>query len=192
MPRVCFSWIAALAVLAISAPAFTDDVAKRTESARNAVKTLSGTLGKELAQAMEAGGPTKAIEVCNERAPAIAAEVSKKEGWRIARTSLKFRNRANAPDAWEKMVLEKFEARKKAGENLADMEHAEIVTEGGKKQFRYMKAIPTAERPCLTCHGGQIAPAVAAILDQRYPGDQARGFKAGDIRGAFTITQPVN
>ena len=192
MSRVFFSWIAALAALAISGAAAADDIAKRTESARNAVKALSGTLGKELAAAMEAGGPTKAIEVCNERAPAIAAEVSKKEGWRVARTSLKVRNRANAPDAWEKAVLEKFEARKAAGEKLADMEQAEIVTEGAKKQFRYMKAIPTAERPCLTCHGGQIAPEVAAILDRRYPGDQARGFKTGDIRGAFTITQPVN
>lgn len=183
---------AILAVLAASGAAKADDIATRTEGARNAVKALAGTLGNELSQAMAAGGPSKAIEVCNERAPAIAAEISKKEGWRVARTSLKVRNRANAPDGWEKAVLEKFEARKAAGESLAAMEHAEIVSEGGKKEFRYMKAIPTAERPCLVCHGGQIAPEVVAVLDRRYPGDRARGFKAGDIRGAFTITQPIN
>jgi len=186
------SWIAAFAVVAVSGAAMADDIAKRTEGARNAVKSLSGTLGQELAQAMEAGGPTKAIEVCNEKAPAIAAEISRKEGWWVARTSLKLRNRANAPDAWEIAVLEEFEVRKAAGENPAELEHGEIVNVDGKKQFRYMKAIPTAERPCLTCHGGQIAPAVTAVLDRRYPGDQARGFKAGDIRGAFTITQPMN
>ena len=179
------------AVVALTGPAFADDVAKRTEASREAVKKLSGALGKELASAMEAGGPIKAVEICNVRALAIAAEISKTEGWRVARTSLKTRNAANAPDAWEKAVMERFEARKAAGEDLAKIEHAEIVAEGGKKTFRYMKAISTAEKPCLVCHGGDIKADLAATLDKFYPKDRARGFKAGDIRGAFTISQPV-
>jgi len=32
---------------------------------------------------------------------------------------------------------------------------------------------------------------VKAKLDTYYPADQARGFKVGDIRGAFTISQPM-
>ena len=30
-----------------------------------------------------------------------------------------------------------------------------------------------------------------ALLAELYPSDQATGFQQGDIRGAFTITQPV-
>ncbi len=180
------------ALMAFSGAAMADDTAKRTEASREATKKLAGTLGKELAAAMEAGGPIKAIEVCNTKAPAIAADISKAEGWRVARTSLKVRNGKNAPDAWEKAILEKFEARKAAGEDPAKIEHAEIVTQGGKKTFRYMKAIPTAEKPCLTCHGGDLKSEITAVLDRNYPNDKARGFKAGDIRGAFTISQPVN
>lgn len=190
MGRVIFLALGAL--IAFSGAAVADDTAKRTEASREASKKLAGALGKDLAAAMESGGPVKAIEMCNTRAPAIAAEISKLEGWRVARTSLKIRNAKSTPDAWEKAVLEKFEARKAAGEDPAKIEHAEIVAQGGKKTFRYMKAIPTAERPCLTCHGGDIKPEVVAALDKHYPNDKARGFKAGDIRGAFTISQPVN
>jgi hypothetical protein len=53
-----------------------------------------------------------------------------------------------------------------------------------------MKAIPTG-KVCLKCHGEKIDPDVEASLKQNYPRDKARGFKEGDIRGAFTITQPM-
>ena len=73
---------------------------------------------------------------------------------------------------------------------MAKMEYAEVVAEGGKQYFRYMKAIPTGEL-CLKCHGAEIEPGVKAKLDELYPNDKARGFKLGDIRGAFTIKQPM-
>ncbi|MFC1603376.1 DUF3365 domain-containing protein, partial [Pseudomonadota bacterium] len=105
--------------------------------------------------------------------------------------SLKPRNTANTPDPWETSVLKQFDARKAAGEDPKKMEHYEVVTQNGKQLFRYMKAIPTAEKPCLVCHGSNIKPPIAAALDKLYPQDKARGYKAGDIRGAFTITQPM-
>ncbi len=173
------------------ASASADDLSKRVEESRAVVKEFAGALKKELKAALKTGGPVKAIIVCNAVAPAIAKEQSMKHGWEVGRTSLKVRNPANAPDEWEKSVLEKFEARKKAGEDPAKMEYFEVVEQDGKKVFRYMKAIPTAEKPCLMCHGSNIKPEVASVLDKLYPNDQARGFKAGDIRGAFTITQPM-
>jgi len=87
-------------------------------------------------------------------------------------------------------VLNDFEKRKADGANPKKLEHYEVVTENGKKMFRYMKAIPTAE-VCTKCHGQNINPAVKAKLNELYPNDKATGFKAGDIRGAFTITQPM-
>jgi hypothetical protein len=54
-----------------------------------------------------------------------------------------------------------------------------------------MKAIPTGE-VCQTCHGVEIAPPVSAKIRELYPQDQAIGFKTGDLRGAFTITQSLS
>ena len=170
---------------------FADEMAQRAAESRAVVKEFASELKTELKRALKEGGPVKAITVCNAVAPAIANQQSKKHGWRIGRTSLKVRNPANAPDEWEKEVLERFEARKKTGEDPARMEYFEVVEQNGKRLFRYMKAIPTAEKPCLLCHGSHIEPEVAKELDKLYPHDQARGFKAGDIRGAFTITQPM-
>lgn len=168
-----------------------DDAEARVASSRAAVKELFDALKGELEAAIKAGGPAKAIPVCNEKALPLTMALSEKKGWRVARTSLKVRNAANQPDAWEKGMLAKFEERKAAGENPAQMESHEVVEKDGAKVFRYMKAIPTAEQPCLLCHGTNIAPEVVAELDKLYPGDKARGFKAGDIRGAFTIEQPM-
>ena len=70
------------------------------------------------------------------------------------------------------------------------MEHSEVLTADGKSVFRYMKAIPAGEL-CLTCHGKDIAPDLAAKIRERYPKDRAIGFSLGEIRGAFTITQPM-
>lgn len=53
-----------------------------------------------------------------------------------------------------------------------------------------MKAIPTAAL-CVKCHGETIDPEVEAKLKALYPNDQARGFKEGDLRGAFTLSTPV-
>lgn len=170
----------------VSASALADDNDARLEAARNAAVKLQGTLVVELQEAMKTGGPLKAIEVCNTRAPAIANEISSAENLRIGRTSLKTRNPDNAPDDWEKKVLEDFEARKANGEDPAMLEHHEVV--GG--EFRYMKAIAIRpDMPCLKCHGEQIDPAVQAKLKELYPNDKATGYKAGDLRGAVTIRQ---
>lgn len=172
----------------LAAPAWADENAGRLEAARNAAKKLQGTLVTELQAAMKEGGPPNAIRVCNTRAPAIANEISAAGNLRIGRTSLRVRNPKNAPDTWEKQVLEQFEARKAAGEDPAKLEHHEVV--GGK--FRYMKAIAIpADMPCLKCHGGELDPAVQAKLKELYPADKATGYKTGDLRGAITIaSQP--
>jgi hypothetical protein len=181
-----------VAVLVVAAtPAAATDTARYTAESRAAVKEFGATLKGELVAALKAGGAVNGITVCNEKAPAIAADISDSKGWRIARTSLKLRNPGNAPDAWERSVLTTFEARKAAGEDPQAMEHAEVVSTDDGDVFRYMKAIPTAAKPCLACHGKTLDPAVDAVLRERYPDDQARGYKAGDIRGAFTISIPV-
>ncbi|MFA5626059.1 MAG: DUF3365 domain-containing protein [Thiohalomonadaceae bacterium] len=166
----------------------------RIEHSKTVIQEFFGKLKGELESAMKEGGPINAIEVCNSVAPGIAHSLSTKYNMNVARTSLKTRNSNNAPDAWEQAVLEKFEERKAAGENPDTIAFAEIVETNGKQEFRFMKAIimpPEDKMPCLKCHGSNIAPAVASKLDELYSNDQARGYKAGDVRGAFTLRQSM-
>lgn len=159
--------------------------------ARGIVKNFATGLQGELQAALQAGGPTNAIAVCKDRAPAIAKSEQQKSGWQdVGRTSLKLRNPSNKPDDWELAVLRKFEERKAAGEDPTKIEYSEVVAAGGKKTFRYMKAIPTQE-VCLACHGEKIDKATEAKLAKLYPKDKARGFKAGDLRGAFTMSKDL-
>jgi hypothetical protein len=167
-----------------------EDLEPRAAQSRAAVKDFMLKLKGELKQAMEQGGAVNAIAVCKLKAPAIADELSTQTGWRVARTSLKVRNPSNAPDDWERKALEGFDKRNAQGDNPETIEYYEVVEESSGPVFRYMKAIPTGHM-CLECHGENIDATVATKLDALYPADQARGFKAGDIRGAFTITQPL-
>ncbi len=178
---------------ALSTGAMAEDTAQTgvlAAQARGIVAKFAGKLKGELVAAMKAGGPVKAIEVCKVVAPAIGGEVST-DGWTVKRTSLKLRNAKAVPDAWEKQTLEMFEAQKAKGADVTKLERSEIVDAGGVRTFRYMQAIPTAAKPCLACHGGSIAGPVKAKLTELYPQDKATGFKAGDIRGAFTLSKPL-
>lgn len=184
--------LAAAVLLAAGSAAQAEQAANpNAEEAKALVKEFATTLQGELQTAMKAGGPTNAIGVCKDRAPAIAADLAGRSGWEVGRTSLKVRNQAlNLPDDWETGVLTAFEERKAAGEPLDTMAFGEVVESEGGKRFRFMKAIPTAE-VCLACHGSAITPEVTATLDEQYPGDQARGFALGDIRGAFSLSKPL-
>jgi len=182
--------VALIALLPLTVSAADADTQARIEKSKAAIQDFFGALKGELEKAMKEGGPIHAISVCNTVAPQIAAAKSESHGMTVARTSLKFRNPGNAPDEWEVKVLEKFEERKAAGEDVQKIAYAEVVEKDGNKTFRFMKAIPTGE-VCLKCHGEGIEPKVAAELDKLYPGDKARGFKLGDIRGAFTIKQKM-
>jgi hypothetical protein len=179
----------ATAVL-LATPALADDTQARLDSSRAAAKQLMEVLRDEMQAAVQTGGPVAAIEVCHDKAQALTKKISDERGWRVARTSHKLRSEKNAPDAWEAKVLEEFQKRKANGEALETMEFSAVVEQGGKKTFRYMKAIPMGG-VCSNCHGPVLKPDVVQKLDQYYPKDQARGFQVGDLRGAFTISQPM-
>jgi hypothetical protein len=177
--------------MAVISTVHARDYTAEVDASRATAREFMQTLKQELQGGMQDGGPVNAISVCNLSAPGIANTYSVRHGWDVGRTSLKLRNPANAPDAWERSVLESFDERKGAGEDPAKMEHHEVVRQDGVKVLRYMKAIPTAKL-CLACHGENIDSITRTRLEKLYPDDQALGYKAGDIRGAFTITQPLD
>jgi len=168
--------------------AFADDadVPALTAEAGGLVKDYAQQLKAALGGAMESSGPLGALGVCHDAAPAIAKAISSRSGWSVARTSLKPRNAASAPDDYERKVMEDFEARIAKGEKAADLTSAEIIDDHGVEVFRFIKAIPTAA-PCLTCHGGDVKAEVKAKIAELYPNDQALGFKLDEMRGVFTL-----
>ena len=188
MTRTAVLGFAVLLAGAWPAPTTAQTANQNIDTARQIVKRFAGELKGELKRAVDEKGFGHAIGVCKDVAPGIAMRLSTETGWRVGRTALRLRNPANAPGLEERAVLGEFLERAAAGEPLAKMEHAsEEIGAGGRKTFRYMKAIPTGEL-CLTCHGSKIDPDLAARIRASYPKDQATGFKLGELRGAFTLS----
>lgn len=158
--------------------------------ARQNTKAFGMALKGEVVKSMKSGGPVSTIGLCNDLAPKLTQQHAQQSGWDMGRTSLKIRNPNNAPDSWELAVLNTFETRKANGESPKTMDFGEVVEVNGEKTYRYMKAIPTG-KPCLHCHAAEIKPAVAKTIENLYPDDKARGYKAGDIRGAFTLSKKL-
>ncbi|MDQ2069065.1 Tll0287-like domain-containing protein [Natronospira bacteriovora] len=165
---------------------------------RDEARAATGELASELMQALQAamqeGGPPEAIAVCRDRAPAIKTRLSLERGWRVSRVGTRVRNPLlGMPDAWERRGLAEFQARHADGEAYADMEKVEQVVEDGQRFNRYLRPIPL-QGQCLACHGDrdQMSADIRGILDDRYPHDQAHGYQAGELRGAFTIKAPVD
>lgn len=180
-----------LVVALAAAPAFAND-AQLLEEARGVATAIPPKLLSVLDEEIKKGGPENAIGVCREKAPKMAKAASEKSGWAIRRVSLKNRNPKAVPDAWEEAVLKEFDKRAAAGEKPTGLEKGEVVVDGGKKMYRYMKALPTQDL-CLNCHGtpDRISPAVQAKLKELYPADKAVGYHAAEIRGAITIKKPL-
>lgn len=188
-----FSRAARVAVgvgMAISFNAMADDAAV-LEEARSVASAVPPKLLQVLSAEIAQGGVASAVGVCNEKAPQMAKAASQQTGWSIRRVSLRNRNPKAVPDTWERAALEEFDRRAAAGENPATLEKSALVEEGGRKEFRYMKALPV-QQLCTSCHGSTEAiPAdVATKLHALYPDDKAVGYSVGQIRGAMTIRKP--
>lgn len=169
------------------------DPVDREHAAANVTGAFLQELSEAMTREMGKGGPLEAIKVCAELAPEIANRLSRENGWRVTRVGTRVRNPLlGMPDVWEQNVLEGFAARASKGESLAGMSHGEVVTEPGGQYFRFMKAIPVQPK-CLLCHGPAetIPESIKTILNQQYPFDAAIGYKAGDLRGAVSIKQPL-
>jgi len=169
----------------------TIDKKAEVESAKKITKAFGGALKAELQKAMKSGGPIKALAVCNKKAMPITAQVAKDQGVQLSRVSLKNRNPANTPNKWQTEVLNDFNKRAAAGEDIAKMGFANIVDNNGKKQLHFMKALPTG-KVCLACHGSEIAGNVKEKLAELYPQDKATGYSLGQVRGAIVVVKDLN
>ena len=152
-----------------------------------AIKELGSSLKSSLQMVMKESGPIAALEYCNVAAQDITKELSDTLQLKVRRTSLKTRNKNNIPDDWEQKSLSVFTAQYISGEEIKNMYFHEIVTTNNNDRiYRFIKPIPTG-KVCLTCHGSNISSELADKIKELYPNDKATGFKAGEIRGAFSV-----
>lgn len=184
-------WIPMLLVSA-SWPALTaatdqPDTAALQQEARQITQQFGGQLKSLLQAAMASGGPVNAMQVCKVNAPQIADTASKDSGWKVARTASRVRNPANQPDPWEQQVLQDWARQMAGGTAVEQLQPATMISAA---EYRFMQPIATADL-CVKCHGTELAPEVRATLTELYPQDQATGFKAGDLRGAFSLRKPL-
>lgn len=161
-------------VLAIGAPA-TD--------------ALLGALVARLSGAIALGGPASAVEFCSTQAIDLTTGIALEQGLDIKRTSMRYRNPANAPDEGETEALRHFEAVLAETSTLP----ADWVQKAGRDEYRYYRALTVAP-PCIQCHGtpAAIDAEVQAILDERYPEDLATDYAVGDFRGLVRVSIPAD
>lgn len=156
-------------------------VAPAVERAERATAALFGTLVGRLGEAMAAGGPVAAIEVCSREAQTLTARIAEAHGLELGRTSHRLRNPRNAPPSWVEPWLAANAGRPAAEARLAAYDLGDRVG--------VVKPIGTLA-PCTTCHGTAIDPAVAEAIAKAYPEDRAVGFSEGELRGAFWVEVP--
>lgn len=172
-----------VALTADTTPAFAadDQVPPAQRAARAAVAEFGRTLTRTLTDSLAQGGPVAAINVCAAKAPRIADFVAAKHGIDVSRTSLKYRNPGNAPEPWQREVLEAWQSALIEGADPDSLEYFDGEAPDG---YRYMKPIIT-QTLCLNCHGASLDAGVSEAITALYPDDLARGYSVGELRGAF-------
>ncbi len=195
--RTAVTGMLALAVAAAacggSGESAIDDGARAAvaEVGDSAAMSLVRTLGGRLNAALANGGPADAIAFCSGEAQELTDSVSRSlgPGWEVKRTTLRTRNPRNAPDSLEAEALAYFASR----EGSASGAPSSYVQRTSAGSYRYYIPLRIGHM-CLECHGDpdQMDPAVRSILSERYPLDQATGYREGEFRGVVRVTVPAS
>jgi hypothetical protein len=191
----CFPWIAfGLVALTASVAAQESPSQSAANDARAEARKISAELTDQLrlllGQEMAQGGIAGAVRVCSEVALRTTKNFSKEKGRYVRRVSLKNRNPENAPDPYERQILEWLSQQQRDGK--LPEEFSEIRTDGKGETLLYFKPVVIGAM-CLGCHGpaADLSPEVKNILAEKYPKDTATGYAAGDLRGAIAVRIPL-
>ena len=148
---------------------------------------LARTLIQHLSVAMAEGGPSQALDFCSSEALDLTEKVQAglTDGFVLKRTSVNYRNPANAPDEFEDVALGYFQHAIDEG-GQAPPSYIQRIS---REEIRYYKPLFLGE-PCLQCHGDPVGfdPGVREILAERYPADLATGYELGDFRGVIRVS----
>jgi hypothetical protein len=155
-------------------------------------KQLLKTLKSSLLKAMSEGTVYDAVKFCSQKAIPLTKKVEQQidNGIKIKRTSLKYRNPANAPDTYEKEALLYFEKNLKEKGKLPPY-FIQKIKENNQIYYRYYKPLKIGGL-CITCHGKPeiMDKKLLKIIKELYPNDRATGYKIGDFRGVVRVSIP--
>lgn len=174
-----FIWIGFLSISTSLATSVEDTEAelKALERAHSETDTLKKDFRAALKDALQKGGPQKALSECKIKAPKIS---QRGEKIKLGRTSHKLRNPNNAPPEWVKPYLEKF--LKTETKNIPKS----TIIQLSKNHYGYLEPI-FVEPLCLNCHGSQLSQGLVDAIHKEYPNDKATGFVVGDLRGLLWV-----
>ena len=159
------------------------------DRARAAANGLGKELQGKLFAALDSGGPARAVAYCADSAQAWTARHAR-EGVYVRRVSLRVRNPANRPDSVEERQLRILDSLHRARALPGEVVRSRVTPAGGRV-VEYARPILVQER-CLSCHGerARLTSEVRELLANRYPADQATGYRAGDLRGMLSVRVP--
>lgn len=108
----------------------------------------------------------------------LAKTHGKENNWEFRQASHKPRNPQNAARAQELAAIKKFQTD-------GDL-HAFTIKKN--KQVTYYQRINVIQ-PCLRCHGADVDR--PDFIKKKYKQDTAFGFKVGDVRGVYAVTESL-
>jgi hypothetical protein len=145
-------------------------------------KMTFDTLRTTLLKAIGEKGFSGALAFCNTRALAVT-DIYASEGITVSRVSDKNRNSKNVLSEYDWKEWAKYTGLAAKKDSLKST----IVYRN--HEFHYYKPI-LMQSMCLSCHGTSgkdISKDLLRVIDSLYPGDKARGYKQGDLRGMWHI-----
>ncbi len=170
----------------------TPEIAPILQAGQAAVGQVAMKLVGELTVALSSGGPVAAIDVCHLKALPLTEEKlpDLPQVTAVKRTSLKLRNPANAPDAAEQRALDHVATLLATGQEAPAFLVQKIpATATTPAEWRVYRSI-LVQQSCTHCHGDPTrqSPELRALLQARYPRDDALNYQTGQWRGLIRAT----
>ncbi|WP_320055951.1 DUF3365 domain-containing protein [Desulfuromonas thiophila] len=115
-------------------------------------------------------------------ATGVARRLTADSDYVVRQISLRYRNPANLPDAYEHQRLQQMA-------NQPQAEDYRVVSEGGQPVLRYLHRMD-AEASCLRCHGDYAA--APDYIQRRFgPQHPSYNYQAGEMIGAISVLVPM-
>lgn len=142
-------------------------------------------LSSNLVWAIANGGISHALPYCSDIALPLVTAVGDSNAVTLRRVTHKPRNPANRATESELAILNQFQTLVGQGQPPAP-----VVETNAQGAVSFFAPIVLNNPLCLNCHGQpgvDIAAEHTQLIRQRYPGDEATGFKLGELRGMWRV-----
>jgi hypothetical protein len=135
-----------------------------------------------LQNSMAENGPAQSILFCKAKAMELTGKLSS-DSVSIMRVAERFRNPVNHLQPADKSIWNQYKQAISKGDSVFP---TIIVSDSVVEYYKPIILQPM----CITCHGDSrkdIPGQVLHVIDSVYPGDLAKGFSPGDLRGMWHI-----